>query len=1072
LALSKACRRVFERDEPPAMVCLSGLHGTGKSFLVERGVLPVINTNAYCASGKFDQLRKRQPYSALQAAFTEVCTRMLEEDRDLIDFIIEERMGGNARILTDLVPILNDVIGNHNDEAPKPSSPLEVQNRFNYVFRNFVRTICRHKPLVLIIEDLQWVSIYELTLYLHALSMWELTIHLLVPSLLLLKADKSSLDLMQAILEDKTIKRFLVVGTYRNDEVGPTHIAFEWKNGLSANGIPVTTIELGNLEKDVVTNIISETFSTACEVQPLADVIYQKSAGNPFFLVRLLEHFISEMSLVYDYGSGQWNWDTKEIELKEIPSSLEDLIVEDMQKQSESVIKLLKIGATLGTYFDKYTLSLVVRSGVFGSLTTDDSISTFAGSTSTFFSNSPELMKNTLEEAMAKGFLMENGKLGYRFSHDKVQQVAYSLVEDPNNAHLEIGRLLVKNARPATKSSSRGRGKVSLGTISESDITDFIERQLFVAVDQMNRGKDLISDEGEVASLVRLNVRAADASVESASFSSAKLYLDVGKILINGFDGDIWTGKYYELTLQLITNRAKVELSLGNYDEGKELAQEVLDNAKSLNAKLPVHVALVYSLRREDLFLESFKQSGLVLWRMNEYPKRYIMARAMNHFFAVKKWLKNHSDEAILNLPLMRDEKKVLAMEVMRERSNVAFMLGKITDFLLGILLRLRMSFEHGISEETAAALATHAVSLGMFGDEEGAQRCAKLALQIIDLTKGKRLKGLTLFLVTRFVDSWRLPGSDVMGGFKRAHVSAMEAGDVEMGALCWYNSNWHAFISGMQLAPLVDSLEDNVKQCELYKIGSVGNPANDFLQCVRRITGDVPLDWNELVIEPEGDNAHIQRLVLRYIAWLPVAVYSGNLSVAEKLADKLATWHDSGHSMLNPRLFYSGIMAAGMARETGKSKYISKLKKWEKETKKLSDAKGHNCRHRHLLLKAERVALARGAKFGVVQTAYEDAIKAAAENNNIGDVALGNELVGKYYLRSDNEELARIHLTRAWSAYTEWGAHTKVAAMENEHGERLSSSSVFSGTSGRRLISSAFSDAGLQSGNSFLIRS
>jgi predicted ATPase len=173
-ALSKACWRVFERDEPPTLVCLSGLHGTGKSFLVGRGVQPIITTSAYCALGKFDQLRKRQLYSALQAAFTKVCARMLKEDRDPIDFIIEERMGGNARILTDLVPILNVVIGNHNDEAPKPSSPLEVQNWFNYVFQNFVKTICRHKPLVLIIEDMQWVSIYELTLYLYTFYMWEL----------------------------------------------------------------------------------------------------------------------------------------------------------------------------------------------------------------------------------------------------------------------------------------------------------------------------------------------------------------------------------------------------------------------------------------------------------------------------------------------------------------------------------------------------------------------------------------------------------------------------------------------------------------------------------------------------------------------------------------------------------------------------------------------------------------------------------------------------------------------------------------------------------------------------------
>jgi hypothetical protein len=39
-------------------------------------------------------------------------------------------MEGNACILTDLVPILNDIIGKPNDEAPKPSSPFEVPNQF------------------------------------------------------------------------------------------------------------------------------------------------------------------------------------------------------------------------------------------------------------------------------------------------------------------------------------------------------------------------------------------------------------------------------------------------------------------------------------------------------------------------------------------------------------------------------------------------------------------------------------------------------------------------------------------------------------------------------------------------------------------------------------------------------------------------------------------------------------------------------------------------------------------------------------------------------------------------------
>jgi hypothetical protein len=45
---------------------------------------------------------------------------------------------------------------------------------------------------------------------------------------------------MQAIVEDKTIKHFFIVGTLRNNNlVGPIHIAFEWTKDLSANSLPI-----------------------------------------------------------------------------------------------------------------------------------------------------------------------------------------------------------------------------------------------------------------------------------------------------------------------------------------------------------------------------------------------------------------------------------------------------------------------------------------------------------------------------------------------------------------------------------------------------------------------------------------------------------------------------------------------------------------------------------------------------------------------------------------------------------------------------------------------------------------
>ena len=84
----------------------------------------------------------------------------------------------------------------------------------------------------------------------------------------------------------------------------------------------------------------------------------------------------------------------------------------------------------------------------------------------------------------------------YRFLHDRVQQAAYSLIEEKKKpeVHLKIGREMLKR-------------------IPEEEI----EEQIFTIVDQLNLSVELITDEKERGKLAQLNLLAGKKAKLSAA---------------------------------------------------------------------------------------------------------------------------------------------------------------------------------------------------------------------------------------------------------------------------------------------------------------------------------------------------------------------------------------------------------------------------------------------------------------------------------------------------------------------------------------------------------------------------
>ena len=221
-AFKSACR------ETSAIIFVSGYSGIGKTALVEEIQRPVSEKRGYFIKGKFDQYLKTTPYTAIAQAFAVFVSRILAEPEKNFkkwQAKIQSAVGDLGQVLTDVIPALEDLIGAQPD-VPQLGGQ-EAENRFNYVFINFLLTVATEKhPLVLFIDDLQWI-------------------------------DAASLRLLKVIRSDFKQPGLLVIGAFRDNEVDASHPLMGFMGEQEKAGKPPRILKLDNLQQQRPRNVFS-----------------------------------------------------------------------------------------------------------------------------------------------------------------------------------------------------------------------------------------------------------------------------------------------------------------------------------------------------------------------------------------------------------------------------------------------------------------------------------------------------------------------------------------------------------------------------------------------------------------------------------------------------------------------------------------------------------------------------------------------------------------------------------------------------------------------------------------------
>jgi len=226
---------------------LVGDAGTGKSALVHALRRTQWGTPGYFVSGKFDQLQRDTPYSAIAQALDSLVQQWLSESLSDLqrwrDRILTA-LGNNGQALLELIPSLEKVIGPQPALIPLP--PQESDNRFRGTFQMFLQAICREEhPLILFLDDLQW-------------------------------GDAASFKLIQLMLCQSELHGFLLIGALRPKEVGPAHPLRLTLSTLQQQKALVQETELKTLSALTANQLIADALKAPLqETEDLAGLVFE-----------------------------------------------------------------------------------------------------------------------------------------------------------------------------------------------------------------------------------------------------------------------------------------------------------------------------------------------------------------------------------------------------------------------------------------------------------------------------------------------------------------------------------------------------------------------------------------------------------------------------------------------------------------------------------------------------------------------------------------------------------------------------------------------------------------------------
>jgi signal transduction histidine kinase len=635
------------------------------------------------------------------------------------------------------------------------------------------------------------------------------------------------------------------------------------------------------------------------------------------------------------------------------------------------------------------------------------------------FGQTEERIHAALLDAVRTGLIVRL-EGSYAFLHDRIQEAAYALTREGQraSAHLRIGRVL-------------------LASLSADQ---FAEHQFDVA-SQLNRGAGLLINRDEKVQVAAIDLRVGRKAKGSAAYASARVYFAAGIALL---DESNWSTDY-ELTFNLWLERVECELACVNTENAEQLIAEVLPRAAS-----KVDEAAVYRLKVQLQIMKSEHQQAVAtaLTCLRGFgidmPAHPIEEQVQSDYEALWQTLNARSIESLIDLPLMTNPELQAAMQMLSVLIPCAY----FTDqrlFRLQICRMVTISLQHGVSTDSATGYAYFGIVLGtvLHRYREG-YLFAKLACDLLDKYGFIANRG-TVYATFGTVAAWTQPIATVIDFYRVGIPAAIETGNLLQACFGLQLSVTHRLIRGDPLDLVWRESERALDFTQKAKYHDVADIIVSQQRVIATLQGRTAAfstfndaQFNEATFEAQLTAERMPVLICAYwILKLEARFLSGDYAQALAAAGKAKPLLQAlaGQIVVLDYFYYSALTVSALyetASADDRQAWRELLRAHREQLREWAENYPPTFADKHTLVLAEIARLEK--RHLDAQRLYQQAIDMARENGFVQNEGLAHELAAQYHLARGLETAGHAHLRRARNGYSRWGAHGKVAQLDERY--------------------------------------
>lgn len=358
------------------LVIVDGAPGMGKtSFLdtVQRN-LEKTGLKPVRISGVFQE--SFRPYYLISYAVIVLMNQL--EDKGIS--VLESMDSTDLGYLTYIMPQLAD------EEVPLPENNPEQKDSIFEAFKKFVKKLVGGRPLVLLIDDLQY-------------------------------SDPASLDMIRELRQDDRMLLFIcAAASIEEQQRLPQAIPLELFRTAYTEPLQIRNIILTPLSAEDILKYINIIFPGITVPGGLARELANTTQGNPLFIISLLRKMITDQKII----QSDRQWTVAKLEKGYFPRSFEEIVQQKLEGMNDDGKKFLD------------------RASAFGEST---SLSMLAAFSNQEPSEITDILKKAVDEGIVRSEFDMNDE-NIRFSNKRVREVIYDGIqpEERKRIHTEIGQ--------------------------------------------------------------------------------------------------------------------------------------------------------------------------------------------------------------------------------------------------------------------------------------------------------------------------------------------------------------------------------------------------------------------------------------------------------------------------------------------------------------------------------------------------------------------------------------------------------------------------------------------------------